>query len=87
MRQIILGMERWNWVGIVSRDGDYVVINNAYNIRRWGTTEGLGEIALKGPRPDTILDFYGTVRIIVFGVVGSVECAEEPWAKWEKNRK
>lgn len=31
-------------------------LTDAYIVRRWGTTQGLGELALKGPLPNTILD-------------------------------
>ena len=36
-------------------------ITDASNIRKWGTTAGLGEIALNGPTEDTMLDPCGTV--------------------------
>ena len=36
-------------------------ITDAVNIRKWGTTAGLGEIALNGPTKDTVLDPCGTV--------------------------
>jgi hypothetical protein len=43
-------------------------------IRVWGTTAGLGEIALKGPTKDTILDFAGTVDVPHGKVLGIIEC-------------
>lgn len=36
-------------------------IINASNIRTWGTTAGLGEIALHGPTKNTVMDPCGTV--------------------------
>lgn len=84
MRQIIIAAERWIFVGHVQREGDQVVIANAQNIRRWGTTEGLGQLARKGPQADTILDDYGTVRIHVLAVVGAIDCDEAAWSP--KNR-
>ena len=36
-------------------------IEEAMNIRQWGTTAGLGEIALKGPTPSTVLDPCGVI--------------------------
>ena len=36
-------------------------ITEAVNIRRRGTSAGLGEIALKGPTKDTVLDPVGIV--------------------------
>ncbi len=84
MKTIICGLERWNFVGDVSRDGDQVVIRNCYNIRRWGTTEGLGQLALHGPQSDTTLDHYGTVRVHVLAVAASIECDVSAWAKHDK---
>jgi len=49
-----------------------VVIRNAKNIRRWGTTKGLGELS-GGPTSKTQFDDYGTVRckpIISIAVTG-----------------
>lgn len=80
-RQIIIGMERWQFVGFVQREGDHITITECQNIRRWGTTGGLGQLALKGPQSDTVLDDYGTVRIHVLAVVATIECDEEAWAK------
>ena len=43
-------------------------------IRAWGTTAGLGEIALNGPTKDTVLDFAGQVDIPHGKVLGMIEC-------------
>ena len=83
-RQIIIGLERWQFVGLCERDGDHITITEAKNIRRWGTTSGLGQLALHGPQTDTLLDDYGTVRIHVLAVVASIECNEEAWSKTKK---
>jgi hypothetical protein len=47
--------------GNVTIIGDEVTISNAFNIRVWGTTNGLGELALYGPQKGTILDSCGIV--------------------------
>lgn len=82
--QIIIAERGWVYVGRVSRDGDQVLITDAQNIRRWGTTKGLGELAQLGPRPDTQLDPYGTVRIHVLAVIGAIECDDAPWNAWQR---
>lgn len=84
--QIILAERGWVYVGRVSREGDQVVIRDCQNIRRWGTTRGLGELAAAGPRNQTQLDHYGTVRIHVLAVCGAIECDSRVWATWSKNR-
>jgi hypothetical protein len=50
------------YVGDVVIDTEWCVIKNAQNIRRWGTSKGLGELALGGPTANTVLDAVGTVR-------------------------
>lgn len=49
------------YVGEVTRVGDYIVIENARNIRIWGTSEGLGQLR-SGPLKDTKLDVVGSVK-------------------------
>ena len=80
--QIVIAERGWIYVGKCHRDGDQIVIANAQNIRRWGTTSGLGQLARHGPQPETQLDDYGTVRIHVLAVCGSVECDAAVWDAW-----
>ena len=79
MKQIVIGQRGWVWVGDVTRDGDEVKIENAANVRRWGTTKGLGEIAANGPTKDTVLDPCSTVRMHALAVVATLDCAEGKW--------
>jgi hypothetical protein len=44
-------------------------------IRVWGTTAGLGEIALHGPTKDTVLDFAGTVDVPHSKVLSIIYCS------------
>ncbi len=80
MIQIIVAERGWVFVGKVSREGDSVVITECRNIRRWGTTGGLGELALSGPKGDTKLDSFGTVRIHVLAVVCTIDCNQSAWS-------
>jgi hypothetical protein len=80
--QIVIAERGWVYVGRISRDGDQVVIRDAQNVRRWGTTKGLGELAMNGPLAETQLDPYGTVRIHVLAVCGTVECDDKVWNAW-----
>lgn len=50
MKQIVIAQRGWVFVGDVERTENEVVIKNAKNIRRWGTSRGLGELAQNGPQ-------------------------------------
>ena len=67
------------YVGNVVHDGEWCVISNARNIRYWGTKLGLGELALNGPQPKTILDFIGTVRAPARAVISLIDTEEKVW--------
>jgi hypothetical protein len=77
--QIVIAQRGWVFVGDVTADGDNVRIDNAKCVRRWGTKTGLGEIALNGPTPNTVLDDCGTVRMHVLAIVASIDCKAEKW--------
>ena len=68
-------------VGNVTVDGDWIETTNASVIRRWGTTRGLGEIAMGGPTSETKLDPIGTVRSPIRALIGLVNCKAEKWPK------
>ena len=55
--------------------GDNLVrINEARNIRRWGTTRGLGEL-VSGPLANTVLDLVGTVLVPKRAIIAFIPCA------------
>jgi hypothetical protein len=71
------------YVGEVTHrhDAHEIIITNARNVRRWGTSAGLGELALKGPQPNTKLDDAGTVRAPLSAVIHTIDCEANAWAK------
>jgi hypothetical protein len=61
-KRIIVADRGWVFLGdCVNNEDGTVTIHNALNIRRWGTTRGLGELA-NGPTAGTKTDPCGTVR-------------------------
>lgn len=63
-KRIIVADRGWVFVGTCHDNSDgSVTITGARNIRRWGTTKGLGELAT-GPTSSTQSDDYGTVRCV-----------------------
>jgi hypothetical protein len=68
------------YVGNVRHDGDWCVIENARNVRVWGTTQGLGQLALEGPQPNTKLDAVGTVRAPSRAVIHLIDTEASLWS-------
>jgi hypothetical protein len=67
------------YVGLATHDGEWCVIRDARNVRVWGTTEGLGQLALKGPQPNTKLDMVGTVRAPARAVIHIIDTEAKLW--------
>jgi hypothetical protein len=80
--RIIIAPRGWVWVGQYSMDGDMVVLSRARNVRTWGTTDGLLELASDGPTKATELDGKkgGTVRFHVLAVQ-QIEANPEKWSE------
>lgn len=78
-KQIAILDRGFVYVGNVEVAGDWLVISDAQNVRRWGTTKGLGELAAKGPQARTELDPAGTVRAPLRAVIGLIACEASAW--------
>lgn len=77
---IVIGQRGWVWVGrLYLIDAEHAVIEKAKNVRRWGTSSGLGELAARGPQPNTKLDEAGTVRLHPLSIVASYDANPEKW--------
>lgn len=59
-RYIVIGNRGNIVVGDMTQNGDMCHMENASVIRRWGTTKGLGQLAIEGATSDTILDKCGS---------------------------
>jgi len=79
--QIVILDRGFVFVGDVSTDGEWVTIDNAKNVRRWGTSQGLGELAARGPQPETKLDMGGTIKAPQRALIGMIACEAESWKR------
>ncbi len=77
--RIVIAQRGWVFVGQYEERGDKVLLHRAKNVRRWGTTKGLGELAAKGPLDATVLDEAGEVEIHSLAVVATLRCDPERW--------
>ena len=66
-------------VGRITVADSYVTITACQNVRRWGTTKGLGQIASGGPTSETKLDPQPTTRVHELQVVQIIDCEEGKW--------
>lgn len=83
MQQIVIVQAGWVFVGdreiknggggANGADDKFVELKNAACIRVWGTTAGLGQLALHGKQKDTVLDPCGTVQFPMSSVIGIME--------------
>jgi hypothetical protein len=63
----------WVYVGNVTVTGDWLEITDSKNIRRWGTSSGLGQL-LSGPLPETKSDPSGNVVCPIKSVISIMPC-------------
>ena len=78
--KIVVLQRGWILIGRFKRDGDKCALHNAQVIRRWGTSKGLGELALEGKKKDTILDpTNGLVEFDALTMVLSISAKESVW--------
>ena len=66
------------YIGRVSTDDRWVYIENAANIRIWGTTRGLGQL-VAGPLPETKLDPVGNVQAPLTALIHLIEVEAGEW--------
>ena len=73
LTEIVVIDRGWVVVGDVTSAPDKLTITNARCIRRWGTTQGLGQL-IDGPQPGTVLDPLGTVVVPIRSVIMRIRC-------------
>lgn len=78
--KIVILQRGWIMVGRFTRIGSDCKLSQASVIRSWGTTKGLGEIAVGGPTSNTKLDKCGgLVEFDYLTVVAMIACEEKSW--------
>lgn len=76
----------WVLVGkVVAEDWLTCTLDRCATVRRWGTSKGLGELAAKGPLPETVLDPEPDgVMVYKLKIQRAIPCDEKAWAKYGK---
>ena len=73
-KKIVVINSGWIGIGEVSEANGKTRIEDASVVRRWGTTNGIGELALNGPTKDTILDYAGVIEVYNHAVIMTIDC-------------
>lgn len=79
--KIVVVDRGWIFIGNVFKGSCSTLIKNAYVIRRWGTSEGLGELCLKGKLENTILEKCLDVEIPLKSIIAYFDCDQDKWNK------
>ena len=78
---IVVADRGFVYVGEAAIGEEWCVLSSARNVRCWGTTRGLGELALNGPTDKTKMDDVGTVRIPMRAVISVIDTVGEKWTR------
>ena len=77
--KIVILQRGWVFIGRWSQDGDMCSLDNAYCIEHFGTTEGLGQLALQGKQENTRLRKAGHMDFHILTTVATIDAKEELW--------
>lgn len=69
----------WVVVGQWSVNAKECRLENAYVIAHWGTTKGIGQLAIEGPTAQTVLHQVTTFRYQLDNEVGNMVCTHKKW--------
>ena len=80
--KIVVLQRGWVAVGHYFRKGTECRLENASIIRRWGTTEGLPQLANQGPLGETKLEKSVTpIRFHRSAEILTIDCNEDKWKR------
>ena len=79
-KKIVILQRGWIVVGDFSQEGQHCTLEKSSVIRSWGTSKGLGQLALEGPQSSTKLDACGTCEFHEMNVVAMLNIKNpEKW--------
>lgn len=79
VKQIVILQRGWVAIGDLSKTGEEFTLSNAQIIQRWGTTKGLGQLALEGAQRETKLAPAGVMRFHELTVVARMDVDASKW--------
>ena len=80
--RIVVIQSGWVLAGEYSIAQGVVTLKNSTVIQKWGTTKGLGELALSGPTSESVIHPCGTAEIPASAVLYTLEVNPKIATKW-----
>ena len=78
--RIVVLDKGWVYIGYLNEDKS--ILEKASCIRRWGTTKGLGELALEGKKENTVLEKCGTIIFNKQNEIHNIICDVSKWSNY-----
>ena len=80
-KQIVILQRGWVVIGdySINKEKDECTITNAQVIRKWGTSNGLGQLAQTGPLADTTLETAADMYFHPLTVIARINVDESKW--------
>lgn len=80
-RSIVVADRGHVWTAEAVRfDDDWAYLTGAQVVRRWGTTQGLNQLANDGPQPSTKLDAKADLQVSRKALIAVIPSEAEKWA-------
>jgi len=77
--KIVVLQRGWIVVGKFELNGNYVTLTDAKVIRKWGTSKGLGELAMNGATSETTFDPQPDTRFHILTTIEIIDCNDVCW--------
>ncbi len=77
--RIVILQRGWVMVGHLYQKGSECYLEGCNVIRRWGSTDGLGELATKGPLTETKLEPTPRTSFHELTIIATIECERSRW--------
>ena len=79
---IVVIQSGWVFIGHRVIKDNLMTLTNSHCIRRWGTTMGLGQLALSGEQSETVLEPTGIMEVPMHAVHFSITIDPAKWTKY-----
>lgn len=81
-RRIVVIQSGWVLAGEFTQHPDHIELTFASVVQRWGTTKGIGQLALDGPTVSSVIHPIGKATVPLRSVLYSMPMSKEAVEKW-----